>query len=179
LLEVAFDEDFPASVFAVPFPAGVEPRSEEGVEPAGAVARGGQGPRSLLGAAAHAVARGGPAVCCLLAPDDPPGWLGLTYVIDPGARNSLHIQQDPSVASGAQDLVAWEHAMVDDVELRIQERGGEGFPHPPRLIFSGPETRGENMKTTTMKTTTPMAAIAALVLASDALPAQADHGRRT
>ena len=64
---------------------------------------------------------------CLLAPDDPPGWLGLTYVIDPGARNSLHIQQGPSVASGAQDLVAWEHAMVDDVELRIQERGGEGF----------------------------------------------------
>jgi hypothetical protein len=35
------------------------------------------------------------------------------------------------------------------------------------------------MKTTTMKTTTPMAAIAALVLASVALPAQADHGRRT
>jgi hypothetical protein len=66
-------------------------------------------------------------LACWLDPDDPPGWLGLSYVVDPGARNAIHIHEGPSVVAQSDRVDSWEEAVVDGVETRIQERRGEGF----------------------------------------------------
>ncbi len=63
---------------------------------------------------------------CLIAPEVPPGWVGLSWVIDPGLRYFLHLRQGPDVASPAPSP-EWQEVSRSGVTVRVRETRKAGF----------------------------------------------------
>jgi len=67
---------------------------------------------------------------CTVAGEDPPPWVSLRYVVDPGRRYGFSMEQgdrgrpwDDTSPPGA------ERVVVDGVEIILLERGDESFRH--------------------------------------------------
>jgi hypothetical protein len=123
--EVMFDEEFDASVFASPLSPD---------EPIETTARR---PREVLWDEAfdlvgfavrlpRSLPDGARPTHCLVSANDPPGWIGHSWVIDPGGRYRLSIRQGPDLAeqAGRDDRTLITR---DGVEFRVEEYRGEGF----------------------------------------------------
>jgi len=122
--ECAFDEDFPEELFAAPYGPDHHP-----------VRRTTDRRRDLsLEEAATAVSfpvllpallpEGARLLRCLVDGDDPPGWMGMSWTIDPGHRYSLHVRQGPDVAreAGSGD---WETLEQEGQTIRLRRHSME------------------------------------------------------
>lgn len=124
MTKVAFDKDLEAAVFASPLAPGrpVEssalPRElpiEKALAIVGFPVRV---PRSLP--------EGARLTRCLVAPNDPPGWIGLSWTFDPGGRYRLSIRQGPDVAEQAHRS-GGRIVTRDAIAFHVEEYRGLGF----------------------------------------------------
>jgi hypothetical protein len=123
--EVAFDQDFEAAVFTSPLVPGQRVESTA------------SRPRELALKEALAVVgfpvllprflpEGARLTRCLVAPADPPGWIGLSWTFDPGGRYRLSIRQGPEVAERAHQSIG-RIVTRNGVEFHVEEYSGAGF----------------------------------------------------
>jgi hypothetical protein len=118
--ECAFDEDFPDELFTSPYDAGKHP-----------IHRPTDRPRELAFDEAVAAVpfpvlfpgvlpEGARLLRCLVDRDEPPGWMGMSWAIDPGQRYSLHIRQGPDLAveAGSAD---WEILERDGRQIQLRQ----------------------------------------------------------
>jgi hypothetical protein len=100
---IAFDEEFPTEVFSQPYPRAEDLRRvHRGLElarelPLEEVRRAVGFPVLLP----RALPEGARLLRCLVDPEDPPEWVGLSWAIDPGFRFFLHLRQGPALAREA------------------------------------------------------------------------------
>jgi hypothetical protein len=123
--EVAFDEDLETSVFTSPLLAdqpleSTARRSREvPCEEAGAVV-------GFPVRLPRFLPEGARLIRCLVSPNDPPGWIGHSWTIDPGGRYRLSIRQGPDLAERA-----GQHGggivTREGVAFQVEEYRGSGF----------------------------------------------------
>lgn len=123
--DVAFDEDIDVAVFASPLVPGQRVESIA------------SSPREVALEEALAIVgfpvrfpsffpEGARLTRCLVAPDDPPGWVGLSWTFDPGGRSRLYIRQGPDVDENVRQP-AGTIVERDGVEFHVEEHRGSGF----------------------------------------------------
>ena len=124
--DVAFDEAFPKELFAAPdrgealrMQGPPRPPRETTLQEMRRAA-----PFMMLLPSARP--EGARLTECLLDSPDPPGWLSLTWTIDPGGRYFLRITERPDHAA---DAGSPDERIVtrDGARLRVQEWGGQGW----------------------------------------------------
>jgi len=124
--EVHFDEQLPAALFDRPFPRGAErpapPRPRDvTLDEARALVPF----RVLLPTVVPEGARLG---TCTVAGEDPPAWVSLHYVVDPGRRYSFSIEQGKHGLVPEGDLPpGTERLVVEGLEVTLVEHAGESF----------------------------------------------------
>jgi hypothetical protein len=122
--DVAFDEDLEAAIFASPLVAGQTVESlmnrprELGLDEA----------LASVGFPVRLpsfIPEGARLIRCLVAPTDPPGWIGVSWTFDPGGRYRLWIRQGPDVAE--QTRHSGERiVMRDGLRFQVEEFRGPG-----------------------------------------------------
>jgi hypothetical protein len=99
--EISFDEELAPELFSRPYPEdlrGVRRHPVRPIEVSLEEARRRAGFPVVLPASLPEGAR---FLRCLVDPAEPPGWVGLSWAIDPGHRYVLHVRQGPEVAREA------------------------------------------------------------------------------
>ena len=135
--EISFDEEPAPELFSRPYPEdlpGVRRHPARPVDASLEEARRRAGFPVVLPAWLPEGAR---FLRCRVDPTDPPGWVGLSWAIDPGHRYVLHLRQGPEVAQEAagargRELVRGDARIVleeEGVRWRrlLVERGGRWY----------------------------------------------------
>jgi hypothetical protein len=69
---------------------------------------------------------------CLVEPEYPPQWVGITWAIDPGHSYTLGLRQGPAVARDAERFRG-DEIVEEDLRLLIEESGPES--HRSRTLL--------------------------------------------
>ncbi|CAN5246741.1 hypothetical protein BH20ACT24_BH20ACT24_04370 [soil metagenome] len=123
--EVAFDEDFGDGVFG-PLARRGEPVRDVTVRPREVSLEEARATMPFPILLPTVLPDGARLTRCLISPEIPPVWVGLSWVIDPGIRYFLHLRQGPDVES-APASPDWREVSQGEVTVRVREARGAGF----------------------------------------------------
>ena len=105
LVDVAFDVDLDADLFAMEFPEGEEPKESRIAPPRVLDLDEASAALSFTVLVPGELPEGSRLVRCVVPGEGPPDGLHIVYVIDPGALHNIEISQGPRVAE--EERTAW------------------------------------------------------------------------
>jgi hypothetical protein len=128
--EIAFDEEFAPEVFSRPYDDS-HPVEQGHRRPREVSLEEARQAAPFLVLVPRSLPDGARLTRCLADPTEPPGWVGLSWAIDPGHRYTLHLRQGPAVASEA-ELLRNEEIIGQGPRLMVEEPGSQ---RPLRRLF--------------------------------------------
>lgn len=130
--EIAFDEEFAPEVFSRPWADDRRP-VEHGLRiPREASLEEAREATPFRVVVPEVLPEGARLLKCLVDPTEPPGWVGLSWAIDPGHRYTLRLRQGPAVARDAERFQGQE-VVEQGVRLLVDEAATQ---RPLRTLFA-------------------------------------------
>ncbi|MGQ0668844.1 MAG: hypothetical protein ACT4PO_04085 [Actinomycetota bacterium] len=124
--EVAFDEELPAGLFARPYAAGHRPVRSGIAQPREVSMEEARRAVDFPVLLPRVLPEGARLLRCLVDADDPPGWVGVFWAVDPGHRYAINLRQGPAVAREAAHFRSRE-IRREGRRLLVEEIGSDHY----------------------------------------------------